>query len=214
MDGDISKTGYGRLWQELKPHGILEQAMAERIAVALWRQRRLVRAETAQIELRQRGGERSGSHSRRNLRTMPASELIAMSLDEEKWQGRHAALDAELAALPGREAMTIAEMLQAFPLASQVMLPGHGGRTGTVGDQFGSLADAVAPLRARIADHQADRAEHRLRHNANGVPDAPDVLARYQSALDNDLYKAMRALREAQSWRLAHLEAVAEPDPR
>ena len=37
-----------------------------------------------------------------------------------------------------------------------------------------------------------------------------DVIGRYQSALDNELYKAMRALREAQTWRLNRLEANAK----
>jgi hypothetical protein len=38
------------------------------------------------------------------------------------------------------------------------------------------------------------------------VPNESDKLSRYQSSLDNELYKAMRALRQAQSWRLDVLE--------
>lgn len=45
----------GSLLLEMRPVGTLEQALVERIAVALWRQRRLVRAETAQIQLRVQG---------------------------------------------------------------------------------------------------------------------------------------------------------------
>ena len=33
------------------------------------------------------------------------------------------------------------------------------------------------------------------------LPTQTDLLGRYQTALDNDLYKALKALREAQSWR-------------
>ena len=33
------------------------------------------------------------------------------------------------------------------------------------------------------------------------LPKAPENMARYQYSLDNELYKAMRALRDAQSWR-------------
>ena len=36
---------------ELKPVGTLEQSLVERIAVTLWRQRRLVNSETAHINL-------------------------------------------------------------------------------------------------------------------------------------------------------------------
>jgi len=40
------------------------------------------------------------------------------------------------------------------------------------------------------------------------LPDeALEVFSRYQTTLDNQLYKALRALREAQEWRLKTLEA-------
>jgi hypothetical protein len=42
-----------QLMREQQPVGTLEQALVERMAVALWRQRRLVAAETAQAQLRQ-----------------------------------------------------------------------------------------------------------------------------------------------------------------
>ena len=41
------------LQQELMPQGVMEMALVERIAISLWRQRRLVRAESSEIELRQ-----------------------------------------------------------------------------------------------------------------------------------------------------------------
>ena len=43
------------------------------------------------------------------------------------------------------------------------------------------------------------------------LPDAVlEVFSRYQTALDNQLYKALRALREAQEWRLKTLDAAAD----
>jgi hypothetical protein len=44
------QTLLDQLQSELIPHGILEQTLIERIAVSLWRQKRLVRAETAYID--------------------------------------------------------------------------------------------------------------------------------------------------------------------
>lgn len=41
---------------ELAPTGTLEQILVERIAVAIWRQRRLVKVETARIQTAQRPG--------------------------------------------------------------------------------------------------------------------------------------------------------------
>jgi hypothetical protein len=35
-------------------------------------------------------------------------------------------------------------------------------------------------------------------------------MARYQTTLDNQLYKALRAYREAQEWRFKTLEHVAD----
>ena len=45
-----------QLMTELQPVGTLEQILVERIAVAAWRQRRLVRVETARIQVGQRPG--------------------------------------------------------------------------------------------------------------------------------------------------------------
>ena len=42
-----------QLMMEQQPVGTLEQALVERMAVALWRQRRLVAAESAQLQLQQ-----------------------------------------------------------------------------------------------------------------------------------------------------------------
>ena len=71
------------LQQEFVPQGLLEMSLVERIAISLWRRRRLVRAESAGIELRQ-----SDSRS-------IASEEISGSLGlewsdtrvEEEWGG-------------------------------------------------------------------------------------------------------------------------------
>ena len=49
----------------------------------------------------------------------------------------------------------------------------------------------------------------RIDKEANSLPAAPELIARYQSALDNDLYKAMRALREAQKFRRESFEIIA-----
>lgn len=43
---------------------------------------------------------------------------------------------------------------------------------------------------------------------SRALPENPDILVRYQSGLDNELYKAMRALRDVQAWRFATLEQV------
>ena len=42
---------FGDVWRSLNPVGALEASLLERIAVTLWRQRRLVHAETASLSL-------------------------------------------------------------------------------------------------------------------------------------------------------------------
>ncbi len=45
------------------------------------------------------------------------------------------------------------------------------------------------------------------------LPTQTDLLGRYQTALDNDLYEAFKALREAQSWPQAKAELAASAVP-
>ena len=45
------------------------------------------------------------------------------------------------------------------------------------------------------------------------LPTQTDLLGRYQTALDNDLYEAFKALRKAQSWPQAKAELAASAVP-
>lgn len=72
----------------------------------------------------------------------------------------------------------------------------------------GILSGIVRRLASMVRAHDGMS----INRAANSLPAAPELMARYQSALDNDLYKAMRALREAQRFRRESLEAVAETD--
>lgn len=42
---------FEQLQQELSPVGILEQSLVERVAISLWKQKRLIKAETARLNL-------------------------------------------------------------------------------------------------------------------------------------------------------------------
>ena len=41
-----------------------------------------------------------------------------------------------------------------------------------------------------------------------------EVFSRYQTTLDNQLYKSLRALRDAQEWRLKTIEGSSVPMPK
>ena len=47
---------------------------------------------------------------------------------------------------------------------------------------------------------------------SQALPTQTDLLSRYQTALDNDLYKALKALREAQAWRQSRDVINVGPD--
>ena len=64
--------------------------------------------------------------------------------------------------------------------------------------------------RSREASFALGTALAEYRQAADGgppVPGQPVAAVQYQAALDNHTYKALRALREAQEWRLSTIEA-------
>jgi hypothetical protein len=62
-----------------------------------------------------------------------------------------------------------------------------------------------------LIQEQRIREVSRLVMQSQALPTKTDLLARYQTALDNDLYKALKALREAQAWR--HSKAIISVTP-
>ena len=65
-------------------------------------------------------------------------------------------------------------------------------------------------IRSYRQDYEQERIDEfvNLYRESAQVRTSVDVIGRYQSTLDNELYKAMRALREAQNWRLSQLASV------
>ncbi len=77
------------------------------------------------------------------------------------------------------------------------------------------LSASLTPDAIRLID--AYRSAHAIKSRSQvieqALPTQTGLLTRYQTTLDNDLYKALKALREAQAWRQARaaLEASAVP---
>ena len=84
--------------------------------------------------------------------------------------------------------------------------------------EYGSWEELVAQL-LKLFDELIERQRIRemclLVVESQSPPTQTDLLTRYQTTLNNDLYKALKALREAQAWRQARaaLEASAVPAP-
>ena len=81
-------------------------------------------------------------------------------------------------------------------------------------EQYGSwqkLFVAYVSHYNQLISDQRIREVSRLVMKSNALPSKPELLARYQTALDNDLYKSLKALREAQAWRNSRAVLSATP---
>lgn len=206
-----------QLMTELQPVGTLEQILVERIAVAAWRQRRLVRVETARIQVGQRPGflertraqERVGSDNERLVES-----IVSGTLDQNRVQ-----LFGELAAVKEAHVDSLDGLRAEYPFAWQKLLEQAAQSDSIVAfikTKFqGKVEVYIAYMVQRKATILHAYQQARIDKEANSLPAAPELIARYQAALDNDLYKAMRALREAQKFRresfeIATVRMVAE----
>ena len=211
------------LSDEFQPVGLVEHALVERIGIAFWRQRRLVRAESAEVSINQ---QRFGDDQKREVRHVldldyDTAEAIEAPDDEaedievadvgdlrDRWKAlvdeEIAETDDPFAHIP--EEMRI-EILREFEVeASQV--------NSFIKKKFGSWAHLfeiyVDHYESLIQD-QRIREVSRLILQSQALPSKTDLLARYQTALDNELYKALKALREAQAWRQARATISVAP---
>jgi hypothetical protein len=202
-----------QLMTEQQPVGTLEQALVERMAVALWRQRRLVAAETAQVQLQQ--ADLSGPEIVRITQITGIREVEWLNIVARQPMAELVDLEAVFAACyawivqePMRDVKALAVLKVRVPIV-----------WGHLADALGvdtpqQAADKIASDGAK-ALHEWEKAVRfqatrlhkvvpvlqQMRQSALQLRES-DVLSRYQSSLDNDLYKAMRALREAQHHRL------------
>jgi hypothetical protein len=204
-----------QLMLELGPSGTLEQILVERIALAIWRQRRLVKVETARIRTAQRPGSLDRRHAEQLVgEDNPAIVEEVLSLRHEdlrrvlhqEYKAAHAA------------GVTDQDVLQAgYPAVWQRLL-NSSKALGSVSDYLakhyqGRLDAYLATMERMEGNILAAYARFSEDRAALSLPNGTELITRYQSALDNDLYKAMRALRDAQRFRRESLEATAEEVP-
>ena len=205
------------LQSSLRAVGILELALVERVAVNLWRQRRLVTAETAAISLARQEHKTAEGVSEELKRgySNPIKSEDLKPFDKEQIrfckavQAEAEALDEiKLETLP-KLAPTIFGQLESDAEEDGESVAEHAashdkGLTGYVGALLSWAEEQLreADLRPRILA----LAEHVRACNLVLPAATIECLSRYQTTLDNQLYKALRALREAQESRLKMLD--------
>lgn len=209
-----------QLLTQLNPFGILEQTLVERIAVSLWRQKRLMRAETAYIELECKVKNIvAGVNQELNLSYSDSalSENDLAEFDEEHYQWCQAVVLEYHQIVDLSNLLNIAEIKKSTPLIYQQLLTDADDEEQTP-EQY--LQDYEQPIDYFIglADYcrkQIKQAQQRplvlevaelvTSKRAILKDKLRDGLAKYQVMLDNELYKAIKALKETQEWRLKTL---------
>lgn len=209
----------GHLAGSLVPVGAVESAFVERIAVTLWRQRRLVHAETASLRLTHQANQMAKAVSSELGRgyghDLRESDLLPFDAASEQWSRAVIAeietlQEIDLRSIEKHAPLTFAQLQSDASEDEEetvAFVAGHkGGLTGYVGELLlwcqRQIKDAeLRPTIMNVADQ--------LRTKRLVLPtDALDVLTRYQTSLDNQLFKLLRNLRDAQEWRLKTLEPM------
>ncbi|GAB3626941.1 hypothetical protein PTE30175_03542 [Pandoraea terrae] len=216
------------LQASLRPNGSLELTLVERIAVSIWRQQRLVRAETAGIELSRRLEAKGNRRQIESAMGMvypkqiedgdlePPSDDDGLdaeyfeycqtlveeyhNLDRTSLEGNDIARLEQVAST--MHAALREEAASAHVTVAQYVQTLKRGLLGWVNKTVDSCCSEMAHMRRRativeVADFVRSR---------QSAPIGQELLCKYQTALDNEMYRAMRALREAQEWRLKTLD--------
>jgi hypothetical protein len=229
-DGQDYQALLGDLQVQLRPVGVLELSLVEKIAVTLWRQRRLVGAETASIELeltsRRVANEVTvamglSGYGGEKIEPSDLQPLAQNQLDQLRWC-------KSLVEQHGQaSAVTLDNLREAAPLIYAQLTKDAKGDSEAISEYLAqsSLEDYIRELvywcRNEVRNLETMEARQSVvsvlsKHAADKlvVPwQRLDVLNKYQTTLDNQLYKAIKALRVEQSWRLDNADAIDTTTP-
>lgn len=203
------------LGTSLNPIGAVEMSFVERVAVTLWRQRRLVQAETASLSLARQPQQIAKGVSKELGRSysdnVKPADLAPFDAEQAQWcrdivAEIEAVDEIDIRSLEKRAPLTYAQLVtdaEGEDLAA--FTAGHdGGLTGYIGELLLWCRKRLNEAEARP---QILAIATQVRSKCLVLPpDALELLARYQTTLDNQLIKLLRALRDAQEWRLKTLE--------
>ena len=216
------QTLFDSLVKDLQPVGTVELTLVERIAIALWRQQRLITAETAIIETHRTlayivGDVNKAVGNPFEIMTIDGRDLQPLDPKHLAWcgqvlaecqrisDGNPADLATEAPLIHGRLQQDARD--EGVPIEQYLQGKGRG------------LVKYVEEL-AAYCQQEIQKAEQRKpllalteqARLARLLPSNAEVLCRYQTALDNQLYKALKALRETQAWRRDLLEGEVSAD--
>jgi len=215
------------LCESLQPLGALEVSLVEKVALNLWRHRRLVRAEGAEIKLHRKDADIAEQATAQLglpwAGRITEDDLNGVDTGEINWCRavieEYEELPEPLGRYPWRDLEKHAPQIHA-QITSDAADEGQSVEGSLAGYGEGLreyLEDLVGYARGQIRkSEQAPvvAAIAELIRAQRAIPRAAvrETLARYQTMLDNELYRALRALREAQEWRLQTIPGVVTED--
>lgn len=217
-DADAFEDLLTELGRSLRPSGAAECALVERIAVTLWRQRRLVGAESAALDLARQpqdiASEVNSSLSLRVDEAVDGDDLEPFAPIQLEWcngviqEFGWSQPDMTLARLPDALPLTYAQLKED---AEEVELSVEEYLTKTENGLPGYARELVDYCRKELTAAERrprvlELAEVVRQRRLVLEPGLLEVLTRYQTTLDNQLIRLLKALREAQSWRLQTLD--------
>ncbi len=215
----------GDLQVQLRPVGVLELSLVEKVAVILWRQRRLVGAETAVVELVMTPQRIASEVSS----CMGLSGFIGDKIEPEDLQPftqeQSELLDqcrAMISEYDESDSLTLRNLSKAAPLIYDQLTQDAEADSETIKEHL-----AETGLEQYIQDlmdwcyghvHKLETQEARQPTVLKLAAQAKDklavpwqklnVLSKYQTTLDNQLFKAIKALRDEQNWRMSLMDVV------
>lgn len=219
------------LIEALKPAGTYELVLVEKMAAAIWRQMRLTNAERASIELGRRMEryqnrqdiERALGHTLddASVTKNDVKPLDAEDLEQVEWCKSvlaeyeaidEAVLDAEdLAAFKADAPLMFKQLDKEAADDEQETIPAYLlACEQTLWQWTTEMFEWCTDELARLNRRELILAAADLVRAKASAPINNEQLARYQAALDGELYKAADALRKQQEWRLKGLVLDAE----
>ena len=211
------------LMTELKPSGRLESTLVEQIAYGIWRQRRLWRAEKGVIEL-----ENQSVHIMHEVNLVMGrdkdNQLEAKDLEEKDnpFEVEHRQEIMEEFKLLDIESVDykFADLKKMAP-NTYIYLIELANREGVAAKDLYTSSEVTRKNLIIIKKAVSKALEQKLAlprvraiaemiRASRMVPksQAREKLARYQIQQDNELYKAIRVLREQQNWRMKMLDVI------
>ena len=215
------------LREEYQPVGITENVLVESVAITIWRKHRLVNAESAKVRINRQSFGPDQIKEVTNALNLEYDDYNGSIFKGPNYQYEHDKVNindiwAEQELWKAIVTSDIVHGENTFDHLPKIIQEKLLERLNVdasqidffVKDKYGSwpgMFEHFIKTCNFIINYHRFIEMSRLVTKSQTIPSQTDLLTRYGTALDNDLYKALKALREAQSWRESKKLITAMP---